>query len=122
MNNFRELIVWQKSIAFVVKIYEVTKQFPTEEKFNLVSQMQRSATSIPSNISEGAGRNSGNVFKQFLTISIGSAHELETQIIISKKLGYISEELSEQLMQDLTEIQKMLYGLHKSLSKLTTPS
>ncbi|HTN46616.1 MAG TPA: four helix bundle protein [Flavipsychrobacter sp.] len=115
MNNFRELKVWQKSIDFVVRIYELTKSFPSEEKFNLVSQMQRAATSIPSNISEGAGRNSKNSFKQFLTIAIGSAHELETQIIISSKLGYVTEDSSNALIAELTEIQKMLYGLFNSL-------
>jgi len=115
MNNFRELIVWQKSIDLVVKIYDITKNFPKEEKFNLISQMQRAATSIPSNISEGAGRNTNAWFKQFLTIAIGSAHELETQIIISKKLGYINEECQELLLADLTGIQKMLYALHNTL-------
>jgi four helix bundle protein len=74
--------------------------------------MQRSATSIPSNISEGAGRNSDQSFKHFLTISIGSAHELETQIIISQKLGYLSIDESESLISELTEIQKMLFKLH----------
>ena len=116
MNNFRELKVWQKSIDFVVEIYKITKSFPSEEKFNLVSQMQRAATSIPSNISEGAGKNSNNAFKNFVTISIGSAHELETQIIISSKLGYVSNEANRQLLRELTEIQKMLYGLFNSLN------
>ncbi len=115
MNNFRELIVWQKSIDLVVKIYDVTKGFPKEEKFGLISQMQRAATSIPSNISEGAGRNTNAWFKQFLTISLGSAHELETQIIISKKLGYINDEYHNLLLTDLTGIHKMLYSLHNSL-------
>ncbi len=77
--------------------------------------MQRAATSIPSNIAEGAGRNTGSSFKQFLTIAIGSAHELETQIIISKKLGYINEENYNLIIADLTSIQKMLYGLHHSI-------
>jgi four helix bundle protein len=115
MYNFRELIVWQKSISLVVQIYEITRDFPKEEKFNLVSQMQRAATSIPSNIAEGAGRNTNNYFKHFLTISIGSAHELETQIIISKQLGYINEDRQGQLVVELNGIQKMLYALHNSL-------
>lgn len=115
MNNFRELIVWQKSITFVVKIYEITRNFPKEEKFNLVSQMQSAATSMPSNIAEGAGRNSNASFKHFLTISIGSAHELETQIIISKELGYINEDNYGILILELSGIQKMLYALHNSL-------
>ena len=117
MNNFRELIVWQKSINLVVQIYEITKDFPKEEKFNLVSQMQRAATSIPSNIAEGSGRNTNNYFKQFLTISIGSAHELETQIIISKQLGYINEDSHGTLITELTGIQKMLFALHNSLQQ-----
>jgi len=115
MNNFRELLVWQKSINFVVRIYEMTRSFPNEERYNLVSQMQRAATSISSNIAEGAGRNTNALFKQFLTIAIGSAHELETQIIISKQLGYINGENSEELVTELNGIQKMLYALHNSL-------
>lgn len=77
--------------------------------------MQRAATSIPSNIAEGAGRNTNAYFKQFLTISIGSAHELETQIIISKQLGYINEDGSTEILTELNGIQKMLYALHNSL-------
>lgn len=115
MNNFRELVVWQKSISFVVKIYEITRNFPKEEKFSLVSQMQRSATSIPSNIAEGAGRNTNDSFKHFLTIAIGSAHELETQIIISKELGYIYEDDCKVYVLELNGIQKMLYALHNSM-------
>ena len=115
MNNFRELIVWQKSIDLVVKIYDVTKNFPKDEKFGLISQMQRAATSIPSNISEGAGRNTNAWFKQFLSISLGSAHELETQIIISNKLGYINEECQDQLLIELKGIQKMLFSLSNTL-------
>ena len=116
MKNFRELVVWKKSIAFVVRIYEVTRSFPSVERYNLVAQMQRAATSIPSNISEGAGRNSNKSFKNFLTISIGSAHELETQIIISNKLAYLNNPDCESLIADLTEIQKMLYKLHGVLN------
>lgn len=115
MNNFRELTVWQKSIGLVTKIYEVTRNFPKEEKFGLVSQMQRAATSIPSNIAEGAGRNSNVSFKHFLTVSIGSAYELETQIIISKQLGYIYEDGYLGLIAELVGIQKMLFALHNSL-------
>jgi len=115
LNNFRELLVWQKSIDYVVKVYAITNNFPKEEKFNLTSQMQRAATSIPSNIAEGAGRDSNNSFKQFLTISIGSAHELETQMIISKRLCYMSEDQFKELIDELTGIQKMLYALHGSL-------
>jgi len=115
MNNFRELLVWQKSIDLVVRIYEITKKFPDGEKFNLISQMQRCGTSISSNIAEGAGRNSAAAFKQFLTIALGSAYELETQLVISKKLDYINEEVYKELVKGITEVQRMIYGLHGTL-------
>lgn len=115
MNNFRELVVWQKSVDLTTEIYQTTKLFPESEKFNLVSQMQRAATSIASNIAEGAGRNSSALFKQFLTIALGSAYELETQIIISNKLYYINDECCNGLLKNTQEIQKMIYGLHNSI-------
>ena len=91
------------------------KKFSERRKINLVSQMQRAATSIPSNIAEGAGRNTNSLFKHYLTISIGSAHELETQIIISKQLEYIQEDSYGVLISELHGIQKILYSLHNSL-------
>ena len=115
MNNFKELIVWQKAVDFVVKIYEVTNCFPDSERYNLVSQMQRAGTSIPSNISEGAGRNSVAVFKNHLTIALGTSYELETQIIIGRKLNFIGEERHKELIKDLNEIQRMTLGLYNSL-------
>jgi four helix bundle protein len=115
MNNFRELIVWRKSVDLVVTIYEVTKTFPDSEKFNLVSQMQRCGTSIPSNIAEGSGRNSAAYFKQFLLVALGSAYELETQLLISKKLNYVNEEAYSKLVKEITEVQKMIYRLQATL-------
>jgi four helix bundle protein len=115
MNNFRELIVWQKSINLVVQIYELTRNFPKDEQYNLITQMQRAATSIPSNIAEGSGRNTSSSFKHYLTISIGSAHELETQIIISKQLGYIREDSYNLIITELHGIQKMLFSLHNNM-------
>jgi len=115
MHNFRELLVWQKSITLVVKIYELTRKFPDIEKFNLAVQMQRSGVSIASNIAEGAGRNTNNLFKQFLTHALGSSYELETQIIISNKLSYIESESYNMLIKDITEIQKMISGLSNTL-------
>lgn len=115
MNNFRELVVWQKAIVFVTTIYQITKTFPSDEKYGLVNQLQRSAVSIPSNIAEGAGRNSNAFFKQFLSMALGSSYELETQIIISKNLGYVSESELSELLKSLTAIQKMIYSLHNIL-------
>lgn len=108
MHNFRELKVWQKAIEFSVDIYKMTSSFPTEEKFGLISQLRRSAVSIPSNIAEGSSRTSDKEFFHFLSISIGSAYESETQLIISNKLKYVNDTNFEELTKKVTEIQKML--------------
>lgn len=115
MNNFRELIVWQKSVDLAVNVYGITKDFPDSERYNLTSQMQRCATSVASNIAEGAGRNSAAYFKQFLTVALGSAYELETQLVISKKLSYVSDEVYGRLIKDVTEVQRMIFGLYGTL-------
>ena len=115
MNNFRELLVWKKSVDLSVEIYKLTKLFPDSERFNLTTQMQRSGTSIPSNIAEGSGRTTAASFKQFLSIALGSAYELETQLIISRKLGYIKDESYEAVIKQITEVQKMTFGLMKTL-------
>jgi four helix bundle protein len=115
MHNFRELKVWHKSIDLVIGIYKITKTFPDSERFNLISQMQRSGTSISSNIAEGAGRTSGPAFKQFLSIALGSAYELETQLLISKKLGYINAESYDSVVEEITAVQKMIFGLINTL-------
>ena len=115
MNNFRELKVWDKSIDLVVDVYNATSSFPENEKYNLVTQIQRSAVSIPSNIAEGCGRHSNPAFKQFLSVSLGSAYELETQLIISNKLKFLEEDRFNALQSRLVEIQKMTYGLMNTL-------
>ena len=112
MHNFKELLVWQKAVDLVVMIYLAVEHFPDKERFNLISQMQSAATSIPSNISEGCGRNTNPSFKQFLSIALGSSYELETQIFISSRLGYLKEEDFNQLLSKTTEVQKMINGLN----------
>ena len=89
MGNFRELIVWQKSVSFVTEIYKLTEDFPKNEIFGLTSQIRRAAVSVPSNISEGHSRRSSLDYLQFLKISRGSLAELETQLLISKNLRYV---------------------------------
>ncbi|MCX5815378.1 MAG: four helix bundle protein [Proteobacteria bacterium] len=113
MKDFKELEVWQKSVDFVLNIYETSKSFPHEEMFSLTNQMRRSAVSIPSNISEGFSRNSTKEFIQFLYIALGSSAELETQILISHKLGYLID--PTKLIDNLTTIKKMLNALVSSL-------
>jgi four helix bundle protein len=118
MNNFKNLIVWQKAVDLAVNVYKTTKEhFPTEERFGLVSQMTRSAVSIPSNIAEGAGRNTEPDFQRFLGIATGSSFELETQLIIAKKLEFLPEQKGMEIEEQLMEIQKMIFNLQKKLNK-----
>ncbi len=92
MHNFKELKVWQNARKHVKEIYVATKDFPSEEKFGLISQMRRSAVSIPSNIAEGSGRNTNKDFSHFLNISLGSAYELQTLLFLSQDLEFLNEE------------------------------
>ena len=115
MKTHRDLKVWTNSINLVTMIYQVTSDFPKEELFGITSQMRRAAVSIPSNIAEGAARNSTKEFNNFLSIALGSASELEIQILISRNLSYLNSNNSEKLLNDLNEIQKMIQGLMKNL-------
>jgi len=117
MNNHKDLDVWKRSIEFVKVIYMLTSSFPKEEMYGLTNQIRRAAVSISANIAEGAGRNHKAEFKQFLYISLGSQSELETEIIIAKELGYIDNNIFEQIENDLIIIGKMLLGLIRSISK-----
>lgn len=112
----RKLDVWKKAMDFVLEIYAVTQTFPQSEQFGLVSQMRRAAVSIPSNLAEGAARRGNKEFKQFLNISQGSISELDTQLELAHRLGYLNQQTYLNLLNGLTEISKMLYGLAKSVS------
>lgn len=119
MAHFKELLVWQKSINFVTEIYKKTESFPKSEMYGLVSQIRRATVSIASNIAEGNSRRSVPDYVQFLRISRGSCAEVEIQLIISKNLGFLNEEKSLKLNQDITEISKMLNGRINSLKQST---
>ena len=112
MKTHKDLDVWKKSIDFVIKVYNLIDKFPNNEKYGIVSQIRKAAVSIPSNIAEGSARNSKKELIQFLFISLGSAAELETQLIISEKLKYIE---NLDVLNDLNDIQKMIMGLIKYL-------
>lgn len=116
VHNFRELKVWQKGIELSKNIYHITSTFPSEEKYGLKSQIQRCAISIPSNIAEGCGRTGANELKHFLTISLGSAFELETQLILANEFGYIDKNNFEITINQIQETQKMITGLYKSIN------
>ena len=109
----KDLEVWKRSIDLVVEIYSLTKKLPSEEKFGLISQMKRSAVSVPSNIAEGAGRSSTKEFIRFLDIANGSLSELETQLIIVSRLNLYETE--EMINSKIVYIRKMLYRLKESL-------
>ncbi len=108
MSNFRNLLIWQKSMVLVTKIYTVTNNFPKEEVFGLTSQIKRSAISIPSNIAEGLGREISQEFLRFLKISIGSLFELQTQLEIAKNIIYLDEETFNNLYEDTRELERMI--------------
>ncbi|PKQ45761.1 four helix bundle protein [Confluentibacter flavum] len=109
IKSHKDLKVWQESMDFVVMIYDITEQFPSKEAFGLTSQLRRASVSIPSNIAEGAGRKGGKEFARFLYISMGSLSEVETQLEISFRVGYIKE---------IEEVNKRIYFIRNMLSNL----
>ncbi len=111
VKSFKDLIVWQKGIQLVTLVYKLTSEFPTSEKFGLVSQMRRSAISIPSNIAEGWGRKSTGSYMHFLSIARGSLFELETQVTISKELCYLNETDKNEIEKYSDELSRILYKL-----------
>lgn len=114
-HNLRKLNIWNETVDLAVDVYKLTADFPKEEKFGLVSQMNRSAVSVPSNIAEGAGRNSSGEFVQFLGIANGSANELFTQMVISNKLGFVNDETLEMFEDRIDKTQRSVYNLSKTL-------
>jgi len=117
MHQYKNLKVWQKSMDLVVEVYKQTNNFPDKEKFSLISQINRSAVSIVSNIAEGAGRNSNKEFNNFLGIALGSSCELETQVIIANRLNYLKEENLDSIVNSIDEIQKIIYSLKKTIKQ-----
>lgn len=117
MVKLEKLNIWNESMTLVEQIYDLTKSFPSEEKFGIISQMRRCAVSIPSNIAEGAGRNGKGEFKHFLSIANGSAYELQTQIELSKRLGFLSSQIAPELLDKVDKIQKMNFNLQKRINQ-----
>ncbi len=119
VRSYRDLIVYQKSFALCLKVYEMTGNFPKSELYGLTSQMRRAAVSIPSNIAEGQRRKYRNEFVQFLSIARGSCAELETQIYLSIELKYIPSDSGKAILQDLEEVNRLLYKTIRSLEAKT---
>ena len=117
MHNIGKLKIWNASIDLCVEVYEAVANMPNDERYGLSSQIKRSAVSIPSNIAEGAGRDSSPQFNQFLNIAFGSSYELQTQLIISERLNFITKEVTEPILSKLDEIQKMIYVFKENVNK-----
>lgn len=115
MKTHKDLNVWKKSMSLVSEIYTITKSFPEYEKYGITSQLRRSAISIPSNIAEGSARRGNKEFVQFLYIALGSATELDTQVLIAKDLGYL---IDSDTTDQIEDIRKMLVGLIKHQKSL----
>ena len=117
MRSHHNLDAWRKSVDFVVEVYKMTDTFPKEEKFGLTSQIRRASVSIPTNIAEGAARKSDKEFLQFLSIAQGSASEVETEILIAHRLGYLNKQDFEHADLCLDDIGRMLTGLSNHLKR-----
>ncbi len=115
MRNYKELEIWQRSMSLVTTIYKETRSFPDTERYGLTSQIRRSAVSIPSNIAEGCSRSSKKELVRFLEISIGSAFELETQIIISTSTAMLPSSKANIIIKELNEIQRMLNAYRSAI-------
>jgi len=111
IRTYRDLIVWQKAMALVTRVYTLTRPFPREETYTLTSQIRRAAISIPSNIAEGFGRYSTPDYLRFLQIAAGSLFELQTQLEIARNLGYMEAAPFDELVNDAREIERMLSSL-----------
>jgi len=114
-KTYRELVAWQKAMDLVQAVYRTTGQFPKDELYGLTAQLRRAAISLPSNIAEGQGRNSRPEFLQFLSIAYGSLRELETQLLIAERLGYMGERELDLLMTSAGEVGRLINGLARSL-------
>ncbi len=115
INSFQDLKIWQKSMDIVEEIYNITKKMPKEEQYGLTGQMQRAAVSIPSNIAEGYSRSTTKEYVHFLHVAKGSKSELQTQLMICERLGYLEINELEHVFNQLSELGKMFYVLIKKL-------
>jgi four helix bundle protein len=116
MRDFKQLKVWQKAHRLALEIYRHTQSFPAEERFGLTIQLRRAAVSVPSNIAEGAGRNTDLDFARFLSIAAGSASEVEYQLLLARDLGHLPEEPYRQLNHQVNEVKRMLNSFIQALS------
>jgi four helix bundle protein len=115
MHNYKNLKIWQCSRILVKHVYELTATFPNNEKFGLISQIQRAVVSIPANIAEGSGRSSNKEFSRYLDIAISSSFELETELLLAHDLNFINDSQIAPVIQLIQEIQKMIFGFKETI-------
>lgn len=115
MHNFRELKIWQRSMTLTENVYKIVAEFPKEEKYGLIAQIKSCSISIPSNISEGAGRATKKQFRYFLEISMGSCNELQTQLELSKRFNYLTIESADKLIDEVLQVYKMTLAFYNTL-------
>jgi four helix bundle protein len=117
VRGYRDLLVWQDAMDLVVTVYRTTATFPKEERYALVDQLRRAAVSVPSNIAEGHGRSRTGEYLRFLSVAVGSLMEIETQVQIATRLGYIPEEQQTRLLESTAVLARMLAGLIRALRR-----
>jgi four helix bundle protein len=121
-QSYHDLLVWQKSMALAKVIYKITADFPSEEKFGLISQMRRAAVSIPSNIAEGQARNTTGEFVQFISHAEGSLAELDTQLTLAVELNFTTPIKAKLCMDAIAELRRMLNGLRRAVTGQSPPT
>jgi four helix bundle protein len=117
VKNYSELIAWQQAIELVAAVYRATQEFPKDEMYGLTSQLRRAAVSVPSNIAEGQGRKSTNEFLHHLSVAHGSLREVETQVHIAARLGYLGANQKNDLLDLAAEVGRLINGLYNALNK-----
>lgn len=117
MSSYKDLLVWQKCFELTIELYKLTSTFPSSEMYGLVSQMRRAVISILSNIAEGHTRGTTKEFLQFVVIAHSSAAELESQLLVARKLGFGNADQHDRVQKQLGEVSKMLYGIRTSLKR-----
>ena len=116
VQQYRDLKAWQKAMDLVELVYEATRSWPKDEVYGLTNQVRQAVVSVPSNIAEGQGRNSPKEFMHHLSIARGSLLEVETQVLIAQRLGYIQQETAERILNSADEVSRLISGLYRSLA------
>jgi four helix bundle protein len=122
MHNFKELKIWQRGMELAVEVYRVAETFPKDERFGLTSQVKRCVVSVPSNISEGAGRATEKQFRHFLEFSMGSINELQTQMELARRFNYIDQETNDRILDEALQVYKMILAFYNKINIDSNPN